>query len=306
MLPIDFNDFSDSPTIILSPHQHQFDPISRAAHSYLHQSFIPIMPIKPWDNRPNSVTSIKANFSRKRSNTTEDLDEARLPPTRTPAISPDAIHGAGMELIDPLTGVAKRAESQTGTWLEGKLEQAFQDDSAEPRSSTLDLPGQSPKRKLLRRDTSTSTGGTDGACDPSGTSLTGVENGDIDLYTQLLGVGWYKVKEDPDVLAATRGCVRYIENHYPLTEVEIISKSKGLDLVLAKSREGWYLFPESLSIGRRIARTWEDTLSNLRALPMRFEGEELVPSRNAAIRPSLALELGSQDISGVGCQMDVD
>ena len=54
MLPLGFgfNDLADSPTIVLSPHQHQFDPISsRAAHSiYYHQPRKPLMPTRYWDH----------------------------------------------------------------------------------------------------------------------------------------------------------------------------------------------------------------------------------------------------------------
>ena len=53
MLPLSFSDLADSPTIISSPHQHQFDPItSRAAHSiyYHHQLRKPVMPTRYWDH----------------------------------------------------------------------------------------------------------------------------------------------------------------------------------------------------------------------------------------------------------------
>ncbi len=57
MLPLSFSDLADSPTIVTSPHQHQFDPItSRAAHSiYYHQkSCKPLMPTRHWDHPSKS------------------------------------------------------------------------------------------------------------------------------------------------------------------------------------------------------------------------------------------------------------
>ena len=76
MYPLDFNGFSDSPVIIISPHQHQFDPISRAAH-FLHQPKPrPVMDSRPYD-KPLPVA-----VSTKRS--AENMDDESPPPPPAP------------------------------------------------------------------------------------------------------------------------------------------------------------------------------------------------------------------------------
>lgn len=65
MLPLGFNDLAASPTIVMSPHQHQFDPISsRAAHSiYYHQHQKPLMPTRTWDHPSKALASSSFSVS---------------------------------------------------------------------------------------------------------------------------------------------------------------------------------------------------------------------------------------------------
>lgn len=104
----------------------------------------------------------------------------------------------------------------------------------------------------------------------------------IDNITIMLGVGWSRVNGDQDVLAAARGCARYIERHYPLSAVKIMLKSKALDASLVETREGYYLFQEDLNQGRLVSKNWDTCLANLRfSSEITFEGLETLYARRS-------------------------
>lgn len=96
----------------------------------------------------------------------------------------------------------------------------------------------------------------------------------IDQFTRLLGVGWAQIGEDKDVRAAARGWAKYIENHYPLSAVNIVLRSKGLEACLAEAEGGYFLFKEDLSEGQLVGCNWETCLANLQRTPVVFEGSE--------------------------------
>lgn len=192
-----------------------------------------------------------------------------LPPSRTPGISPTAVYVEDMARINPLTGNATTAETQTGTWFEDQLEMKLQPDVEEKAVQMTDSDGELPKRKVQRRDTSSNADVTT-AANPTGLPKVMVAGPTIDQYTHLLGIGWTHVGEDSGFLAMARGYSRYIDNHYPLTHSEILLKSKSLESYLVKSNQGYFLFPENLAEGRLVARTWEDALANLQSSPVRF------------------------------------
>lgn len=192
-----------------------------------------------------------------------------LPPSRTPGISPTAIAGKGMARINPLTGTATTAESQSGTWFEDQLEKKLQPD-IETAAQLADSDDELPKRKVPRRDASN----TDLATAPNLPEITdsprvAVADPTIDQYTHLLGIGWTHVGEDS--VAMIRGFSRYIDNHYPLiTDPEVLCKSKSTESYLVKASQGYYLFPEDLQQGWLVARTWANTVHNLQSRPLRF------------------------------------
>lgn len=104
----------------------------------------------------------------------------------------------------------------------------------------------------------------------------------IDNITIMLGVGWSRVKGDQDVLAAARGCARYIERHYPLSVAKILLKSKALDASLVETREGYYLFQEDLNQGRLVSKNWDTCLANLKnSTDIIFEGLETLYARRS-------------------------
>ena len=105
----------------------------------------------------------------------------------------------------------------------------------------------------------------------------------IDNITIMLGVGWSRVSGDQDVLAAARGCARYIERHYPLSAAKILLKSKALDASLVETREGYYLFQEDLNQGRLVSKYWDTCLANLKnSSDITFEGLETLYARRSA------------------------
>ena len=222
----------------------------------------------PRPANPISINPSAASRKRSRDEISPE-DEPILPPSRTPGISPTAMYVEGMTRINPLTGTAATAETQTGTWFEDQLERKLQPDAEAVEVQSSDSNDELPKRKVQRRDTSSnaevpmSLNSTDApqitAADPT-----------IDQYTYLLGIGWTHLGEDSGSIAMARGFNRYIDNHYPLTDSEVLLKSKSLDSYLVKTHQGYYLFPEDLTEARLVARTWEETLMNLQSSPIRF------------------------------------
>lgn len=228
-----------------------------------------------------------------------------LPPSRTPGISPTAMYGEGMTRVNPLTGTATTAETQTGTWFEDQLEMKLQPDVEETAVQMTDSDRESPKRKVQRRGTS-SIGDVAMAANPAKSPKTTVADPTIDQYTHLLGIGWTHMGEDSGSVAMARGFRRYIDNHYPLTDSEILSKSKSLEAYLVKSTQGYFLFPEDLTQARLVARTWEETLANLQSSPVRFSwAQPLCAARtpdtdrqsgNNIGHSSLAVEVGDMEM----------
>ena len=132
-----------------------------------------------------------------------------------------------------------------------------------------DSEGESPKRKMRRRDTSSSSDVTEPS-NSNGSAKITVADPVVDKYTHLLGIGWTYVGENSELAAMARGFGRYIAKHYPLTDLEVLLSSKSLESYLVKTSEGYFLFQEDLSSGQLVARTWEDTLANLQCSPVRF------------------------------------
>lgn len=95
----------------------------------------------------------------------------------------------------------------------------------------------------------------------------------IDDFTLHLGIGWRKISEDDHLQAAARGWARYIENHYPLTSVNIRLESRGLQAYLVEAAEGFFLFAEDLKQGRLVSTQAETAFQNLKTSPPSFEGQ---------------------------------
>jgi hypothetical protein len=116
----------------------------------------------------------------------------------------------------------------------------------------------------------------------------GMEEPTIDAFTIYLGIGWSRISDGEDIQAAARGWTKFIENHYPVSDVHIRLQSKGLASYLVEAREGWFLFGEDLKEGRLVSMSLERTFENLKSTPPVFDGEETLYA--AAETPRVDIE----------------
>jgi len=308
MLPLDF---SDSSVIVLSPYQHQFDPISRAAHSLTslnYQSTKPIMPSRSWDNSINTNTPSTARKRGREPENPLDNIPSYLPPSRTPNISPHDIHGQGMALIDPMTENVTDAATSGASLLQDRLNAVSQSQQVEESIETPQMPKEMPDSKRVRSSMSTSVRDFAGTLEAGNGSAIETGDDEVDQYSEMLGIGWSKVSDDPDVLAAARGCARYIEKHYPLSNVEVKAKNTSNDMGLVKASGGWFLLPVDLSKCRLIGRDWEHAMGNLKQNPIAFEeAEEMLAAESPITGQGNGTNMASDMVSeSMASQMDMD
>ena len=220
---------------------------------------------------PITINTSATSKKRSREEISRDDEEmeGNLPPSRTPGVSPTAIYSEEVPRINPLTGAATTVETQTGTWFENQLEKRLRTDVEAKAMQMSGSEGESPKRKMQRRDTSSSSDVTE-LSNSNGSAKSTVADPVVDKYTHLLGIGWTYVGENSELAAMARGFGRYIAKHYPLTDLEVLLSSKSLESYLVKTSEGYFLFQEDLASGQLVARTWEDTLANLQCSPVRY------------------------------------
>ncbi|MCJ1364325.1 hypothetical protein MMC16_003435 [Acarospora aff. strigata] len=241
----------------------------------------------------SSRTPVSTAPSHKRSRDEESAayfdhfpDDSYFPSTgAAPSTMPKhkPIYGEGMTLLNPIHGIAISAESQTGTWFEEQAAAKLAQKST-PSSSISTASRRKPilpTRKSQRLDT-TAPGLDDTALSnisqaTSSPPKARPSDPTIDDSTYLLGVGWTRLRDDDaDIQAAARGWAKYINNHYPVQEAHILLQSAGLNAYLVAMSDGFYLFKEDLSEGRLVGRTWETCLANLQAVPMSFEGMQML------------------------------
>lgn len=134
-----------------------------------------------------------------------------------------------------------------------------------------DFEGDSPKRKVPRRSGSSDGDDDSMAANPTDSPRAApIADPIVDGYTRLLGIGWTSATANSDVAAMARGYTRYIVNHYPLTNVEILAMNKGSGIYLVESSQGYFVFNEELNSGRLVARTKMETIANLLDSPVRY------------------------------------
>ena len=205
-----------------------------------------------------------------------------------------------MTIIDPATGRAAAAESQTGTWYEENLEierlasikavkslaQAAETITARP-AKALRL------EKLPEPLLSSSAGASADVQSPSP-----FETPVLDPATHLLGVGWTLISKEEDMQAAAKGWARYIDNHYPsLSNTELVLRSEGHQAYLARATrtvegtQGFYLFADDLNEGKLVAQTWEACIRNLQTASPVFEGQETLN----AVRTPIAFDCSAME-----------
>jgi hypothetical protein len=201
-------------------------------------------------------------------------DDVHFPPEPAPAESEEGWeYGEGMTLIKP-NGILIDASSQTGTWLEEKLP-----------APVAQTPPAVQDRPILR---SYKSQRLDLSSTPAISEEVGFVNGlavapsppkastipTIDDFTIHLGIGWSRISSDEHIQAAARGWAKFIENHYPVTDVQIVLQSKGLASYLVEAREGYFLFGDELKEGRLVSKSLEKTFQYLQSVPPMFDGED--------------------------------
>lgn len=113
----------------------------------------------------------------------------------------------------------------------------------------------------------------------------------VDDFTRHLGIGWSSMyNAGPDIQAAARGWAKFIENHFPVTNVKIQLTSKSLESYLIEANEGYFLFGEDLRQGRLVSTSLEKTWVNLRGPVPVFDGDLVMeagqtPEVEAGVQP---------------------
>ena len=263
----------------------------------------------------DGMTPISTNPSRKRSRDesafeSADAEGSYFPSlvqqvsTSAPIPEEEPIYGEGMVLLNPRTGLAISADSQTGTWYEEKAEK----EALVKEVQAIDTANQfRPKipasRKSMRLsqssiklDLANMMAQQTAPASPPKTANTSTYP-EIDEATLALGIGWTRMSnEDESIQTAARGWGRYLENHYArhIHGARILLKSSGLNAYLVGCQEGFYLFSENLLEGKFVARTWENCLANLQAQPMVFEGHEVLGAERTPGPDSKSLEPSQQ------------
>ena len=267
---------SSSPTLFYTPSEkHQFDfmPTEHFVQS----------PLSQWNTSTSTDFSVISkskrpalvpNSSRKRSRDRIDEEDLALGPTETDGMAKmevieEPIYGPGMTLLNPSTGTPISAESQSGTWLEERAEEEL---IAEQKRVEAQRPILRPS-KSSRLDLSIVQ---------SESPIASVELPSIDPASAMLGVGWKVMSStDEDMQKAIRGWAKYIENHYPLNGVQILSKSESKEAFLVQSDEGYWLFKEDLDEGRLVSISWQGCVAGLTSVPTTFEGSSVLTAQRS-------------------------
>lgn len=236
-------------------------------HSTPPRSFVPAA------SQFASARPAAGSRKRSRDEASENLEpDVKAIPVEEPE---EWVYGPGMTLVKASTKYLSDAGSQSGTWLEEKkareaaaLQEAIEEAKALNRNS-----------KLQRTESATasarpSTLGSSLALDLKTPSNDGLQGPIVDNFTLHLGIGWRKISEDEHIQAAARGWARFIENHFPVSNVRLMLESKGLESYLAEADQGFFLFAENLRQGQLVSQTVDGALRNLQCSPPQFDGME--------------------------------
>ncbi|KAB8259196.1 hypothetical protein BDV32DRAFT_60770 [Aspergillus pseudonomiae] len=336
MCPMMLNSLSDGPAMILSPPQeHAFLQFPR--HSKLDVvsqnsgSFFSSGPSTSFGAKLAASGPVGGKPSRKRSRDEAAFEEAMNAPSvpsmpaPAPAKKEEPIYGEGMVLLNPRTGLAISAETQTGTWYEETLE-----------SSAASAPSVSSHSQAFQSSQSSISGRKSQRLDPSAPRLDDIalssvqrlqDSGKddnrrlfdatnrspdeplVDDATRLLGISWQRITfdGDGDMAAAVRGWKKYIDKQYSayLLDSQILMKNRALNAYLVAARpvtpfgpansNAFFLFNDDLTQAQLVASAWDSCIQNLRSNPIVFEGTQIL---NAAHRSVNSASLQTQNILG--------
>ncbi|KAF2654307.1 hypothetical protein K491DRAFT_693953 [Lophiostoma macrostomum CBS 122681] len=284
------NYYASSPTVVLPPQQtHDYLSSIRRAHSPASMgSFRPKYPTPPSLNYLAAVSN--ATAGRKRSIADVDDPEENAPVgsivTQAPAKpKPEPVYGPGMTLIYPgEPGWSIAAESQTGTWCE---EEQQKEEKAQPVRPIA------VSRKSQRMNATADIAVpslNDMSVEQSACIID--DNGNtIDTLINSLGVGWKNVISNPTLCDAARAYARVIENHFDLTEAQVMLEKESLSAYLVRAKQhgvqGYWLFAESLQWCQLVGWSLQRTISNLMSGPIpRVEGERLSARQRTPSEPA--------------------
>lgn len=245
------------------------------------------------------------------------------PAPAPPPKEEEPIYGEGMVLLNPRTGMALSAESQTGTWYEEVSETTatVSAGSSQPQAAgSSSLAG----RKSQRLDPSAPSyddialssmqrlqdeSGDDNRRHLSAASRSNpFTSGEplVDDATRLLGISWQRITmDDEDMAAAVRGWKKYIDRQFSshLSDSEILMKNRALNAYLVTARPvtafgvgssvAFYLFNDDLTQGQLVSSKWENTVQNLRSTPIVFEGAQVLNASSRSVTQSQGNVLGS-------------
>lgn len=342
-----FNQFADGPTMVLSPPQeHAFaqfpSPQVFGSPSGSLQSYDPnpasftngLNPNSSVNPNNPSWTQDSSSFpkpSRKRSRD-ESFDESTdassvsaMPPPAPPQEEP--VYGEGMVLLNPNTGMALSAESQTGTWYEETSETA--NATAPPVSSRskalsanqADVPGRKSQRldnsapglddialSSIQQRLQHTSDDNHRTLNPNGSSLSPGEPL-VDDATRLLGISWQRIGTDDDMGPAVRGWKKFIDNQFStyLQDSYILMKNRALNAFLVSAHPigsispAFYLFTEDLTQAQLVGSSWEIAVQNLRTVPVTFEGTEVLQAGTNSLSqpPQNTMQLSNPSEEGL-------
>lgn len=282
----------------LDPHGPSFNsPFINGVHqSPLHSSWATNTPSLP---TPSSAASRKRSRDEAAPNL-EDYFAVQAPaPQPEPENEDEWEYGEGMTLIKPSRGgYIIDASSQTGTWAE---ERAEEEKAKAMAPVAIERPivraAKSQRLDLSATPAIAEEASTSGV--PSPGSPERYTEPTVDDFTRHLGIGWSSVNTmDHDIQAAARGWAKFVENHYPVTDVKIRLQSKGLASYLVEANEGYFLFGEDLKQGRLVSTSLERTWVNLSSPVPVFDGDVVMEAGQTPKAASPVAD-GSHAMNGV-------
>lgn len=278
-----------SPVLGLHPQAAHQLPFDRPFFSRQSQPFG--FPVSCSSRSTLTSNATFAGRKRSRDEAAVNLDgpEKTVPPPKVEEPEDEWEYGPGMVLIKKSTGYVTSAASQSGTWVE---EKAAQEHARKLEQATIEQEKLSQDRPSLRSNKSQRLSLAHNALPSTqaaqnqgslgrGISPEAPSAPVVDEFTVHLGIGWAQLSADEHIQAAARGWQKYIENHYPVTQVKIRLQSRGLNAYLVEAREGFFLFADSLREGRLVSRNAQSALENLKSSPPNFDGQTM----NAAESP---------------------
>lgn len=286
--------YASSPVLAMPPQSAHQVSLSK---SFPQHQILPFSPPASWRSQL-ARTCTAAGRKRSRDEAAVNLDAPeKLAEALKPEPEDEWIYGPGMTLIKKSTGYITDAANQSGTWVEEraaaedarKMEEALlaRDQLAQSRpslrshkSQRLDMttpPTHSQERFPSRRSSPTRE-----AINPMASSSDSLAQPIVDDFTLHLGIGWSRISDNGHIQAAARGWARYIENHYPVSNVKILLESRGLQSYLVEANEGFFLFAENLRQGRLVSVTPEGALNNLKVSPPVFDGLNTMDASESA------------------------